>query len=138
MKNCFLCGILLVVSIVSCTRAPNHPPVYPVSGRVLYQGKPTAGAVVILHALGEPASAVRPRGRANAEGEFDLTTYQNGDGAPAGLYTVTVEWKRADDHPEQGKDLLPSVYGDPKSSRLRVEVIEGANQPLLLQLKAKP
>ena len=65
-------------------KAPNHPPVYPVKGQVFYEGRPAAGAVVILHRATMAAHAPRPRGRADAKGEFALTTYQTADGAPAG------------------------------------------------------
>ena len=91
-------------------------------GQVLYEGKPATGAVVILHSSHDGVDASRPRGRADANGEFALTTYETDDGAPAGTYVVTVEWRRAEDHPEQGTELLPSAYGDPRTSKLRVTV----------------
>jgi hypothetical protein len=138
MKDRSWITLLLVVSFLSCARAPNHPPVYPVKGRVLYEGKPASGAVVILHSTDDAAKAGRPRGRADAAGEFELTTYQAGDGAPAGTYVVTVEWRQAGDHPEQGKELLPPAYGDPRTSKLRVTVTAGPNEPLVLRLTARP
>jgi hypothetical protein len=104
----------------------------------LYEGKPAPGAVVILHSTDDAANACRPRGRADTAGEFELTTYQAGDGAPAGTYVVTVEWRQAGDHPEQGTELLPPVYGDPRTSKLRVTVTTGDNEPLVLRLKARP
>jgi len=103
---------------------------------VTFEGNPAAGAVVILHSASE--SAERPRAKANAKGEFTLTTFANGDGVPAGDYTVTVEWKKADDHPEQGVDLLPAVYADPKTSKLRATIAVGGNEPLVLKLQRKP
>ena len=131
-------GLLLALSAASCARAPDRPLVWPVKGRVLYEGRPAAGAVVILHTTDEAAKAIRPHGRADANGEFELTTYVAGDGAPAAAYVVTVEWKRAEDHPEQGLDLLPPVYSDPNASRLKVTVAPGPNEPLVLPLTARP
>lgn len=130
-------GLLLAFSVASCAKAPDRPPVYPVQGRVLYEGKPAAGAVVILHSTDEAAKASRPHARTDANGEFELTTYVAGDGAPAAAYVVTVEWKRAEDHPEQGGDLLPAVYSDPNASKLKVTVTPGPNEPLVLQLTAR-
>ena len=138
MRGCSWIGLLLVPGILSCARAPDHPPVYPVAGRVLYEGKPADGAVVIFHSTDGAMQASRPRGRADATGEFELTTYQSGDGAPAGTYVVTVEWKRAEDHPEQGTELLPPAYGDPNTSKLRATVTQGTNEPLVLRLTARP
>lgn len=132
-------GLVLVLSLTSCAKSPDHPPVYPVKGRVLYEGRPAPGAVVILHlATGEPAKVSRPHARADANGDFELTTYRTGDGAPAGTYVVTLEWKQAGDHPEQGAELLPPVYGDPSTSKLRATVTPGANEPLVLQLTSRP
>ena len=138
MRGCSWIGPLLTLSLLSCAKAPDHPPVFPVRGQVLYEGKPAAGAVVILHSADNPTEASRPRGRANANGEFELTTYETSDGAPPGTYVVTVEWKRPSDHPEQGADLLPTIYGDPKTSRLRATVTAGINEPVVLRLTRTP
>jgi hypothetical protein len=132
-------GLVLAFGLVSCAKAPNHPPVYPVKGRVLYEGRPAPGAVVLLHSPKEEAAkASRPHASADANGQFELTTYRTGDGAPAGTYVVTLEWKQAGDHPEQGAELLPPVYGDPSTSQLRATVIPGPNEPLVLQLTSRP
>ena len=138
MRDWSWSGLLLVLVCLSCTRAANGPPLFPVKGHVFYESKPANGAVVILHSTGNRVNASRPRGRADATGAFELTTYETGDGAAAGEYVVTVEWKRAEDHPEQGTELLPPVYGDPKTSKLSVTVTPGVNEPLILRLTARP
>ena len=53
------------------------------------------------------------------------------DGAPAGRYIATVEWlvrpKGKEDEQIVVPNKLPPRYGNPKSSRLEVEVVAGAN-----------
>jgi hypothetical protein len=139
MTNRPALGLLLAFSgsVLSCAKTPDQLPVYSVKGRVLYEGRPAAGAVVVLHSTDEAVKACRPHGRADANGDFELTTYRTGDGAPAAAYVVTVQWKRSEDHPEQGADLLPPGYGDPSTSKLTVTVIPGPNEPLVLQLTAR-
>ena len=68
---------------------------YPVHGRVLLDGKPMAGAMVILHPAGDVGlNGLRPRALADADGWFKIYTYVIGDGAPAGNYAVTIQPKR--------------------------------------------
>jgi len=129
---------LLAVALVSCSKSPEKPATYPVNGRVLYEGNPAAGAVVILHTIGGAATGERPRAKTDGNGEFTLTTFKNGDGAPAGQYGVTVEWKQTDDHPEQGVDLLPAAYSDPETSKLTATISAGSNEPLVLKLSRQP
>jgi hypothetical protein len=78
--------------IVGCGAA--KVPLYPVSGQVIYQGKPAANAQVVFHDK-RPAGELReipiPRARTDAEGKFQLSSYQPNDGAPAGDYAVTVK-----------------------------------------------
>ena len=114
---------LLVLGVASCARQEPRPTTYPVNGQVLFEGKKCGGAVVIFHPLNQTAGvAVRPRGRSDGSGEFLLSTFGRDDGAPAGEYAVVIEWKKETDHPEQGLDLLPSQYGDPKQTPVRVTV----------------
>jgi hypothetical protein len=134
----FWISLLPIIGFASYGRSSDHPPVFPVKGQVFYDGRPAAGAVVVLYPVdGDVAKTSRPRGRADGKGDFDLATYRAGDGAQAGTYVVTVEWKRAEDNPEQGADLLPPIYGDPKTSPLRVTVTPISNAPLVLRLTAK-
>lgn len=118
-------------------------PVVPAEGRVLYQGKPTAGAEVTLLPVGDDSpDAIKPRGRVNAEGVYKLSTYPTADGrpdgAPPGEYLVAVRWPsksgRADDGDEGGGppgppglrgDRLKERYSHPKKSGIVVRVEPG-------------
>src|SRR5262245_35683473 len=88
---------LAALCLAGCGRS-GRAPVYPVTGQVLLDGsgKPAAGATVIFHpAKGATDSAPRAVGQADDQGTFTLTTYEKGDGAAAGDYVVTVEWRAA-------------------------------------------
>ena len=65
----------------------NRVTVYPVTGKVTMAGAPVADAAVMFSPQGEQPTAA---GRTNTDGEFTLTTYEAGDGAAAGEYTVVV------------------------------------------------
>jgi hypothetical protein len=98
--------------------------VYRVTGRVLFQGRPAAGAVVQFHP--EDASdknLLVPQGQVGPDGSFKLTTYRHDDGAPAGHYAVSVFWAV----PSKGGDnfdkiLVPERYLNPATSGLSAEV----------------
>lgn len=89
---------------------------------------------------------MRPSGRAGPDGSFTLTSYEEGDGAPAGEYKVTVEWPSEDpndpsdpDDPEgqipRGPDWLQGRYADPATTSLTATIREGDNllEPFLLK-----
>jgi hypothetical protein len=86
-------GLALAFLVAGC--GDGRKPVYPVRGQVLdADGKPAAGAKVIFHPIGiNDPGAARPVGVVDDSGEFTLTTYASGDGAPPGNYAVTVEWR---------------------------------------------
>jgi len=67
--------------------------VSPVSGQVLYRGNGVAGATIIFHPLEnvpDDAKKMRPYAFADADGHFQLKTYVDGDGVPAGDYRVSI------------------------------------------------
>ncbi len=70
----------------------------------------------------------------NAAGEFVVSSYEPGDGAPAGEYLVSVTWPEAvadGGDPESGGDpgdRLGGRYANPETSGLRVTIEEGSNQ----------
>jgi hypothetical protein len=110
--------------------------VYPVSGKVLFDGKPAEGAVVQFHPKNKSGKVVVPVGRVGADGTFRLTSYKQDDGAPAGEYTVTVFWGV----PSRGGDdyeriLVPPRYLSPETSGLTAVVADHATELEPFQLK---
>jgi hypothetical protein len=119
-------GTCLLLS--SC--GDGRTPVYPVHGTVLVDGKPAADVQVQLFPV-EPVEAdvqppLFPNGRTDADGKFDLSTYNQGDGAPAGEYLATFQWLtyRVVGNQWSGPDKLGGRYSDPKTSTIRVRIDE--------------
>jgi hypothetical protein len=129
-------GSLLAAAVALCSgcggAADGRVPVVPVQGKVLVRGQPAAGALVIFHPVGAPdANTPRPTAVAADDGTFILSTYDTGDGAPAGSYLVTVTWDERDEEADDGVpgvDRLRGRYADPSQSGLRVEVQSGTNE----------
>jgi hypothetical protein len=108
-------------------------PVFPVKGKVTFEGEPAAGAFVVFNPKAAPkagAEGFTPRATVQADGSFSLTSATEGDGAPAGDYAVTVQWTRP---VKQGSDLvagpnvIPRAYGTPATTPLQVTVKESDN-----------
>jgi hypothetical protein len=110
----------------------------PVAGRVLVDGQPAAGAVVVLHpadaaSLTAEAEKLRPMGRTDEAGDFTLGTWESSDGAPAGRWKATVEWYLAEgasanadpESADAGVDRLGGVYANPDTTPLSVEIASG-------------
>lgn len=119
----FLALALALALLAGC--GDGRPRVYPVTGRLTVKGKPADGAVVRLYPAGGgphmPAGVVQP------DGSFALTTFDPGDGAPAGEYKVTVTWrpaKKSTMDPD-GPDKLAGKYADPAGSKLAATVALG-------------
>jgi hypothetical protein len=128
-------AFLLPLLPCSCAGVKRKP-VFPVQGKVLYQGKPTANAVVFLHLLGDAdANEPKPHGVVGADGSFQISTYGDKDGAPAGQYAVTVVWKTEAKGGDDQDNLLPVRYMSPSTSGLTAQVKEGPNELEPFQLK---
>jgi hypothetical protein len=129
-------GALLVFGIASCGR-DDHKPVFPVRGQVFFQDKPASGALVLFHPVNDPdPQAPRPRGRVDPDGAFVLSTYAVSDGAPAGDYVVTIDWRQPTipGRGGGGPSLLPPQYSTPEASPLRATVREETNDLALFQI----
>ena len=88
-----LLGLVLLAALLPGCRKKGWLDTYPVKGAVLVDGKPAKDVFVSFH----PKEAVGdrpylPSGRTDENGEFVLSTFVEGDGAPAGEYDVTVTW----------------------------------------------
>src|SRR5262245_45877792 len=127
--RCLILALLggLILSLASCGRGDRRP-VYTVSGKVFFRGKPAEGAQVTLVPLNDnDAKTSHPGGQVRKNGSFRLSTYLSYDGAPAGRYAVRIIYrspeKKVDDE-NAGPDLLRGKYGDPRKTPLRVEIKE--------------
>jgi hypothetical protein len=120
---------------------PNRLPVFPASGKVTFQGKPAAGALVVLHPkVSTPENqSVRPRAYVQEDGSFQLSSYESNDGAPIGDYAVVLVWpktvKAANGEASAGPNILPPLYSRPETSPAVVKIAEGSNQlnPIVLK-----
>jgi hypothetical protein len=130
--------LLPAVVCAGCSRGGTK--LHPVRGRVLFEGKPTPHALVVLHPLDPPGEdAPRPRGQVAADGSFMLSSLRAEDGAPAGRYAVTVEWWLSPTGRGKGDDLppsnrLPARYSRPETSGLQVAVQPGVNELPVIRL----
>ena len=129
-------GVAAAGLLAGC--GPDLPATEPVSGTIVYRGKPVAEAEVAFLCDGQ-----RPgRGKTDAEGRFELTTYYSADydalkGAIPGEYKVKVTkmellmkpgedfaqfMARTDGTPP--KSLIPVRYGDQRTTDLTATVTE--------------
>jgi len=155
--SCLLALSLFGISAIGCGGGVERPPTYPVSGTVMYNGSPVAGATVSFLCDGASRAAT---GVTNAEGEFVLSTYAANDGAVAGVHKITVT-KADPDAPapafdesaagdplamakvmeqeeaaadEEKKPLIPVKYADSNTSGLMETVSDADENVFVLQL----
>ncbi len=149
---------LLTVLGAGCG-GPDRPDLAPVSGVVSYQGKPLAGAQVSFHNAKSPRVA---SGVTDAQGEFTLTTFDEGDGALVGEHRVSVAKvtgsaelstaSASDPTAAYGtgmaaaasgnmatlqKNELPTKFASPESSGLTATVTKGGANAFTFELKAE-
>jgi hypothetical protein len=133
MSCCFRIALVTFAVLGAAGCDNGRKPVYPVRGTLTdADGKPMRGAIVTFC----PAASVldndgKPAGFCDDEGNFSLTTYANDDGAPAGDYVVTLEWRVATDTPTRPRkpppDRLNGRFSNPAGSPLRATIVKGKN-----------
>lgn len=119
---------------------PNAEKTIPVSGQVLVDGKPMKDLWVTLHPVDEKEDSLQPKAQTDTEGNFKITTYIGGDGAPEGDYKVTVEWLtyRQFGSSWVGPNKIDGPCGDMKTTEFAVTV---GSEPVViptLDVKANP
>jgi hypothetical protein len=138
------------ILLAGCSESfEEHPPLYPVKGKVILDGKPmTAGTIIFEHA-GDGADAPKGVGggpfRATAKinnGSFTLIGYAGAEGMPAGNYKVGISGSQGRSESSLfGREVVVQKkgktgvsvdrYADPKSSKLTAEVTkDGPNEPV--------
>jgi hypothetical protein len=138
--------------VLGCNSAPENPATYPVTGKVTYQNQPVEGATVVL--VAQSTDGRGAVGNTDAEGNFKVGTFGEGDGALPGSYKIKVfkyemiaEAPKDDDDVmtaeeeqaaytgvediEEGGNLLPLKYEDPNTSGFSVDVV---SDPVIVDL----
>lgn len=124
---------ILMLMGTSCSRPSfDGVPTFPVTGTVIVDGQPAEGANVKFTPIDEIGSpdALTANGKTAEDGTFQLSTYVQGDGAPANKYAVTIFWLEPPKPPrgkDPGPDRLGRKYADPAKSAWQVEVHEEDN-----------
>lgn len=109
-------------------KRPNEVPVYSVKGRFTYKGEPVSHAIVVFYPVGG-VSANNPKARTwtNANGEYELTTYEFNDGAAEGDYEISLCWpitplQPGELEPDKPTDRLDYKYYNPRKSKLKATI----------------
>ncbi|HUG93351.1 MAG TPA: hypothetical protein VML55_21100 [Planctomycetaceae bacterium] len=121
---------LLVPALLAGCGGPGGPhrkETFPVVGQVVVDGQPPASPVKVrlhdLQGMGGEHPTVS-HAMTGDDGRFEISTYESGDGAPAGDYVLTFEWGRMNLMSMQygGPDKLGGRYADPQKSKIRFSV----------------
>jgi hypothetical protein len=93
VRHCLVVSVL-VAWMFACIGCGSSSGTYPVSGKVLYRGKPAVGATVtfVRKGVSDRMQEQTPQGVVGEDGTFSLAS-PLGDGARPGEYSVLVEWK---------------------------------------------
>lgn len=132
-------GLLLLALVSGCGGGKPWETAYPAKGVLTHKGKPVKDAELAFFPLDEKVpESVLPKAKTNEHGEFNVSTYNNGDGAPSGKYKVTAI------HHEiviKGESMtakpndLPKKYASKESTDLIVEINQTATTIPPIDLK---
>jgi hypothetical protein len=104
---------------------PQRKKTYPVSGEVRVDGQPASGVAVLLNdGKGmDPSLPTVSQAMTDDQGKFRISTYDDGDGAPDGEYTLTFTWGELNLMSMQyDGDKLQGKYNDAEKSEFKAKV----------------
>ncbi len=125
---CLLALLIGSLSISACSKTDYGLETTPLTGEVYVDGNPAAELAVTLHNVAGMDSEV-PTVSATftkEDGTFEVSTFEEGDGVPAGDYVATFAWGQFNPVSRRyEKDKLKGKYADPKTSEFKVTVSGG-------------
>lgn len=132
-----------VLLLVSAGCGSRHPQTVPVSGLVAFaDGTPVRGGRIEFES---EQGGINARGTLNNEGEFHLSTFNDGDGAVVGRHRVIVQQSVSPYAGTVGKakhgphgpppTKIPTRYGDYRTSPLTADVTTDPKKRIVLQLE---
>ena len=122
---------LLLLALPAC--GSRRPDLYPVHGKVFFDGRPAPGALVVFHPIRQTdPNLPKPHGTVRGDGSFSLGTFAPDDGAPPGDYNVAVVWLATPAPAASQKgdtpNRLPTRYAHPQTSQLQAQVKGGPTE----------
>jgi hypothetical protein len=130
-------GFTLALLAVSCSgRDYGDRPPYAASGKVMVNDQPAKGALVILYESPPVPGRPAPQGTVGDDGTFVLSTYDPGDGAPAGDYKVSITWRTS--RKEGAMDRLNRAFANAETSGLVAKIEKKSNVLPPFDLKVEP
>lgn len=135
--------VLLSVALGAAAGCGDGSKVYPVKGKVTFDGKPMkgGGSVAFMPLGGQTGKTAG--GEITEDGNYELMTHKPGDGSMDGEFRVVII-QVTEHEPETvadgekavrkkgrslpAEDRIPTVYGDPYKSPLRATVVKGPNE----------
>lgn len=142
-----LLAIVLMASLSGCGSSDGLAKRYKVSGKVTYKGQPLAkGNIMFYPATTDPKGVNNGATGTIVNGEYQLSTVTDNDGAYPGEYVVAIESKDVDMKQAEGgvkggvfkqddvakayrgaKSLIPAKYAVAETSGLKASVKSGSN-----------
>ena len=132
LDRCFVIVILLaLLGLCSCGKKPGfRKETFPVSGQLYVDGTPVEKvAVTCLDVTGvDKEHPTISQAYTEKDGTFKISTYESGDGVPAGDYVLTFYWGELNlmSMSYGGPDKLNDRYKDPAGSTVKFSVKKGA------------
>ena len=132
--RCILCVLMCFsgLSLTGCgaSGGPDGEPrtaTMEVTGTVHVDGVPAAFLKVTAHPVGGVGAVpLDPSAVTAGDGKFALSTYESGDGIPAGEYKLSFEWGELNlMNGQYSGDKLNGRYAKPESSQVAVKVVAG-------------
>ena len=125
-------GVMFLLGIISIGCGGTALPggvrlkTYPVSGIVKVDGEPKPKVKITFTPQAETSKLkVNALGISGADGKFQVTTYEGGDGLPAGTYKLTFELDESESNimgKNEPKDALKGAYSNVATSKFDVTV----------------
>lgn len=122
-----------ILAISGC--GSDGPPVldvYPTAGKLVLDGEPFGPALVMLTPTAKEGRTTV--GVADAQGQITFTSYEAGDGIPAGSYKVTVT---SDATTGPFPKPIPRLYTNPQSTPLTVTVEPKEDNAVTISMDSK-
>lgn len=124
---------LLIAGLFVLCGSCNGDNIYPVSGKVTYNGSPASGAAVFFVRQGRrSAGEGATMGVVREDGSFEVACGSLGKGARPGEYNVLIEWRvvsrGSKGRPQRGPDKLKRRYADPQLPLLHATVEAKTNE----------